>query len=185
MNNLNDTPQLCISKFRKLGLIIPGEHQYLKIKLREGFYNEISVNVYVNLMETHCYVNLKYDYLGKERECRIELTAIPSNLGEGVIWYFLCPKSGKRCKILYLIDGEVAHREAFKGYVYDSQIRKSGILALTEIISEISGIESEIRFFDQKYRKKYYAGRPTKRFARVLDMISHPTYQEYRNRILK
>ena len=40
---------------------------------------------------------------------------VPSNLEEGIVWYFLCPETGKRCGKLYLQGTRFLHREAAKG----------------------------------------------------------------------
>ncbi len=48
------------------------------------------------------YIILSYSYNQKSIQYRIKLVSIPSNLGKGVIWYFQCPSTQKRCKILYL-----------------------------------------------------------------------------------
>ena len=44
---------------------------------------------------------------------KIEIVTIPSNLGKGEVLYFVCPKSGKRAKVLYSAYGhhKYIHRE--------------------------------------------------------------------------
>jgi hypothetical protein len=51
----------------------------------------------------------------------VQLVSAPSNLGKGFVWYFVCPRPGKRCRKLYLADTYFYHREAFHGCMYESQ----------------------------------------------------------------
>src|SRR5680860_32452 len=47
---------------------------------------------------------------------RIAIDAVPSNLGKGELLYFVCPKSGKRARVLYDAYGSnvFAHRDWYK-----------------------------------------------------------------------
>lgn len=59
--------------------------------------------------------NQKYEY-----DYKIFLTSIPSNLGKGEVLYFLCPVSGKRCRVLYCAYGyhKWKSREAYQNRLY-------------------------------------------------------------------
>ncbi len=51
---------------------------------------------------------------------KIPLVSIPSNLGKGIIWYFICPKTQKRCRKLHLVGSYFYHRTAFN-CLYEKQ----------------------------------------------------------------
>ena len=67
---------------------------------------------------------LELDYLHNKTTSinyRVHLVTIPSNLGKGVVWYFVCPRTGKRCRKLYLANTYFYHRSAFRGCFYEKQ----------------------------------------------------------------
>lgn len=165
---LDDVPQLHIAALRELDMINPGELNSVTITLRERRYNQIKVNTYVNLMDHNSYVELIYNHWNHQRKYKVQLTCIESNIGSGVIWYFICPKTNKRCRILYFIDGYFYHRDAFPGYLYESQIKKTGLAAMAKSLCGLSKSEQEVKSFYSKYRKKYYAGKPTKLFIKIM-----------------
>jgi len=51
----------------------------------------------------------------QQRNYLFHFTAIPSNLGKGEVWYFVCPCTRKKCRILYLWGNSTvfAHRSAY------------------------------------------------------------------------
>jgi hypothetical protein len=70
-------------------------------------------------------VNLQYgkkDYEGKQQNLNYNVIIVssPSNLGKGRIYYFICPFTGKRCKILYMAYGSLYFkcREAYRCLIY-------------------------------------------------------------------
>lgn len=82
-----------------------------------------SISLEVKTAETDGYVILDYKYNDKPVRYTIQLTTIKSNLGKGLIWYFVCPITNKRCRILYQLQGRFLHREAFSNAMYYTQIR--------------------------------------------------------------
>lgn len=51
---------------------------------------------------------------------KVFITKVPSNLGRGFIYYFICPSSGRMCRILYRAYGShtFKSREAYKYKLY-------------------------------------------------------------------
>ena len=101
----------------------------------------------------------------------MQLVSVPSNLGKGVIWYFVCPHTGKRCRKLYLADTYFYHREAFKGCMYEKQTqsKKSRYLDKT-----IGAYFKSDQLYEQLYKKnfkKQYAGKPTKKYLKLTQQI--------------
>jgi hypothetical protein len=54
----------------------------------------------------------------------VRIISIPSNLGNGVVLYFVCPNTGKYSRKLYSCGGRFLHREAI-GLLYEQQTKKN------------------------------------------------------------
>ena len=109
-------------------------------------------------------VCLSYSYSNEERlDYSIQAIAIPTNLGIGKRWYFICPKTKKRCLKLIRPQNELyfLHRTAFPKVLYQKQrfSRKDwAFIRLFEMVFEADKLEMKIR---EPYRKKHYRGKPT------------------------
>jgi hypothetical protein len=104
----------------------------------------------------------------------IPLIAIPTNIGGGKRWYFLCPKTKKRCFKLILPRGEIyfLHRTAFPHILYrKQQFSRKGwaIQRLWELLFEESKLNEEIH---EPYRKKHYRGKPTPLMRKIIKQKS-------------
>ena len=116
------------------------------------------------------YVELRYTCRGISKNYSVHLVSVLSNLGAGEVWYFLCPHTGKRCRILYCVDGEFLHREAFRNVYYDSQVRGKKMRGYDKLIGPLFKIDKMKDEADKPYYKKYYRGVPTRKYRRVLAM---------------
>ena len=96
---------------------------------------------------------------------------MPSNLGKGIIWYFLCPETSKRCRKLYLIGGYFLHREAFKSCMYESQTQSKKYRELEKTLGAYFRTDDLYNELYKKHFKKSYAGKPTKKYLRILDSL--------------
>jgi len=121
--------------------------------------------------ETENYIELDYKYRDEPRNYRVHLVSVPSNLGKGIIWYFLCPETGKRCRKLYSIGGYFLHRTAFRDCMYDSQTKSKK----WQQMERVYGVYFELdRLYEQLYKKhfkKFYNGKPTKKYLTLLKKI--------------
>lgn len=94
----------------------------------------------------------------------IGLEAMPSNLGKGIYYYFVCPKTKKRCKALYLYGGEFVHRDLIP-FNYSKQNEARKMRHLQRLFDfEMGKVEEQLY---KKYFKTHYRGKPTKRFMRI------------------
>ncbi len=101
---------------------------------------------------------------------RVQLLAIPSNLGKGLIWYFICPHTGKRCRKLHLVGKYFYHRTACRG-LYENQTKSKYYKILEKAMG--GGYKSD-QLFEQLYKKnfkKQYAGKPTKKYLKLTQQI--------------
>jgi len=132
---------------------------------------EASISITVNTNSEQPYLILKYYYGEESIEYSLQLVTIPSNLGKGYIEYFLCPQTNKRCRKLYLVDGYFFHREAFNGCMYETQTQSKKYRKLNQTLGAYLRRDDLYNQLYQKHFKKTYAGKPTKRYLRIMNQI--------------
>lgn len=116
-------------------------------------------------------MEVDYKFREESRNYKIKLVSVPSNLGKGEIWYFLCPSTNKRCKKLYSIEGYFLHREAFKGCMYELK----PIASNRYLDKSYGAYFRSDRLYEQLYQKhfkKFYAGKPTKKYLKIMEQIN-------------
>lgn len=123
-----------------------------------------SISIKVNTQSEQPYIELDYKYNDEPRNYKVQLVSVPSNLGKGVIWYFLCPQTNKRCRKLYSIGGYFLHREAFNGCMYTSQTYSKKWRKLARYFDSVKAAEQVYN----PYFKTYYKGKPTRSYLRAL-----------------
>ena len=99
--------------------------------------------------------------INKTESYKINIITIPSNLGNGVVMYLICPKTGKHCRKLFSCGGKFLHREAI-GLPYEQQAKKTPI-SYAFYLNDKQRNEPNTKNF-----KKYYKGEMTKRYFRIL-----------------
>lgn len=115
------------------------------------------------------YIELNYQSNGTPIKTRIILVAIPSNIRNGKIWYFICPTTGKRCRKLYLNNGYFTHREAFTG-MYKIQTESHISRQITQKYKPMYA-GNEYDQLQAKHFTPYYNDKPTKRYTRIIEKI--------------
>jgi len=117
------------------------------------------------------FIELDYKYKDELRNYRVKIVTINSNLGKGVIFYFVCPHTKRRCRNLYLIGGYFYHQSAFKGCMYQSQTESKKMRGW----SKNFGIYFESdKIYEQLYKKNFkktYAGKPTKKYIKLTQQL--------------
>jgi hypothetical protein len=164
------------------------QHGFLKEGSRQKrgtlfwYRNEIelgSIAFTVSLSQGYSFIELDYEYNGGAISYPIQLQSVASNLGKGVIWYFICPLTGLRCRKLYLGGSHFYHRSAFKGCMYERQTQSKRYRELEKIIGAVLQVDLLRDQMHKKYFKRQYAGKATKRFLKL-----HQKIVEYENLIL-
>lgn len=97
---------------------------------------------------------------------KISIASIPSNIGNGFVKYFVCPRTGKYCRKLYYHRMSFMHREA-TGLLYEQQKRRQPISYAGYLTTEQRNEPNTKNF------RKYYKGDMTKRYFRILLKTSH------------
>lgn len=173
----------------KHGLIQKG-YQASNIEMSWNSGNEIKIETCYS--KSAKYIRLMYHRVNEERDYdyKIQLTTVPSNLGKGEILYFICPVSGKRCKVLYRAYGcnIWKSREAYQVRIYyNSQINSAhwhNHSMYRQIINSDEFGEL-IEKHDRKYAKTHYKGKPTKWVQRHLELLERvEDYQQKSDIIL-
>lgn len=130
-----------------------------------------SIGISASTISPTSYIELNYNY--KETtpiHYRINLVSVPSNIGKGVLWYFVCPKTGKQCRKLYLIEGYFYHRSASPG-MYEKQTYSHKNRILFRKFDALFGTDKVFEQLNSKGFKKTYAGKPTKRYLKLMRKI--------------
>ncbi len=122
------------------------------------------ISIFVDTRQEPPYIELDYTYNGEPRNYKVNLTTIPSNLGRGVIHYFVCPHTGKRARKLYSIGGYFLHREAFTGCMYECQTYSKHGRMLNHAFQGIFAWDN----IPKRYFRPYYRGEPTRTLKKIL-----------------
>ena len=116
-------------------------------------------------------IRLSYNSMGEPVNYTVYLTSLPSNLGIGRIWLFICPVTGKRCRYLYAAGKYFLHREAHSGCLYESQTYSKKQRELDKTFRVYFGAEKHYKELYSSFFKTHYAGKPTKRYSRIINQI--------------
>jgi len=152
-------------------------HKYLEpngfkggnIKWSQNGQPDGNIDIKVNTFGESPYLELNYKASGMQIDYRVQLVTIPSNLGKGLIWYFLCPVTGKRCRKLYETGGYFYHRTAYRG-MYEKQAQSKKYRDLERVF----GSFDSDNLYKQLYKKNFkrtYAGKPTRNYLRLTSKI--------------
>ncbi len=167
----NEALQIDISKLKGWGYLDPEQIKSGTLNWSRNGNPIGSISIQVNTHSEQPYIELDYKYRDEPRNYKVRLVSIPSNLGKGLIWYFLCPQTKKRCRKLYSIGGYFLHREAFKGCMYETQTQSKKYRQLDKILGAYLKSDNLYSELYKKNFKKTYAGKPTKRYLRIMEQI--------------
>lgn len=167
----NEALQIHISKLKGWGYLDPEQFKSGTLNWSRNGNPTGSISIQVNTHSEQPYVELDYKYRDEPRNYKVYLTLTPSNLNKGEIWYFICPQTKKRCRKLYSIGGYFLHREAFNGCMYETQTQSKKYRQLDKTLGAYFEIDNLYEELYKKNFKKTYAGKPTKRYLRIMEQI--------------
>lgn len=168
----NEALQLNISKLKSWGYLNPEQIKSGTINWSRNGNPTGSISIQVNTHSEQPYIVLDYKYRNEPRNSKVYLTSTPSNLNRGKIWYFICPQTNKRCRKLYSIGGYFLHREAFKGCMYETQTQSKKYRQLDKTIGAYFKSDKLYSELYKKNFKKTYAGKPTKRYLKIINQVN-------------
>lgn len=167
----NEALQIHISKLKGWGYLQPKQIKSGTLNWSRNGNPTGSISIQVNTHSEQPYIELDYKYRDEPRNYKVYLTSTPSNLNKGEIWYFICPQTMKRCRKLYSIGGYFLHREAFNGCMYETQTQSKKYRQLDKTLGAYFKIDNLYSELYKKNFKKTYAGKPTKRYLRIMEQI--------------
>ncbi|RXG21252.1 hypothetical protein [Leeuwenhoekiella marinoflava] len=163
--------QLNITKLKEWGYLKPQQIKSGTLHWSTRGNEIASISIRSNTRDIEPFIELSYNYKNEPRKYRVTLVSIPSNIGKGKIWYFLCPETNKRCRKLYSIGGYFLHREAFKGAMYESQKQSKKWRVLERVYGSYFDVEKYYKELYSKHFKTHYKGKPTKRYLYLKQKI--------------
>ncbi len=166
----DEVKQIHLSELKAWKYLAPNQHKSGTITWSHNGYQTDSIDITINTRSAIPYLELDYNYGDEPRNYRVSLVSVPSNLGKGKVWYFLCPYTEKRCRKLYSVGGYFLHREAFNGVMYDSQRHSARNRLLVRLFDQ-SQTEAVYDELYSKHFKRHYAGRPTKRYLKLVKKL--------------
>lgn len=148
MDNLlkvDKLPYLDMKSFKK---VIVGNHQNGIAKLRG------EVQLFFEWIPEEEMICFHYSYSKRFRKLRVVVRKSDTNLGIGVMYWFVCPITNRLCHKLYFVGGLLISRFAMKKARYPSQY-----LTTIDKVYHRNKIYEEPPY--KRYGKPYYRGKLT------------------------
>jgi hypothetical protein len=164
---------LSISFLKKYQYLIPGQSKRGTVSWTrgEGENKEITAQIGILVhLGKEPYLELYYKQNGKPISYRVRLFSVTSNIGKGVVWFFVCPLTGNHCRKLYCVDDRFLHREAYQGCMYEKQTYSKRWRREKRIFDSMFTREDILSEIDKPYFRTEYSGKPTKRFQRMIKL---------------
>ena len=175
----NEALQVSISKLKEWEYLNPEQIKSGTLTWSRNGNKTGSISIQANTYSKEPYIELDYKYRDELRNYKVSLTSTPSNLKRGEIWYFICPQTKKRCRKLYSIGGYFLHREAFNGCMYETQTQSKKYRQLDKTFGAYFKIDDLYSQLYQKHFKQTYAGKPTKKYLRIIEQIQKAESIQY------
>lgn len=183
----DDVKIISISFLTKHGYLKPNQWRNGTITWSRNGNKTGSISIGIYTKPENSYLELDYKCNEAPINYRVQLISAPSNLGKGVVWYFVCPRTGKRCRKLYLADTYFYHRSAFRGCMYEKQTQSKKSRHLDKTLGLYFQVDKLFEQLYKKHLKKHYAGKPTKKYLKLTRQIQRAesiTRQEIEKAIL-
>lgn len=130
-----------------------------------GWADGSSIQFYSDSTTERHYIRLMYQLHSPDQviDYKVYLTYVKSNLGKGMVPYFICPASGRRCRILYRAFGSSiwrARQAHSKRLYYESQLWSKN----QRVYGQWYIAEKRLRELSERGRKQTtYNGKLTRR----------------------
>jgi hypothetical protein len=112
-------------------------------------------------------LELSYRSSGMDHRQVFRLISKPSNLSKGRYWLIQSLESGKLGRKVYLTGSGFQLRADATGCIYENQTQSKYYRSLDHLLMMECGVEiAQMEFYRKGYRK-YYAGKPTKRYKKL------------------
>jgi hypothetical protein len=169
-----------ISFLTKHGYLKPNHWQSGSVTWSRNGNKTDSISIRVSTKPESPYLELNYKCNEAPINYRVQLVSALSNLGKGVVWYFVCPRTGKRCRKLYLADTYFYHRSAFRGCMYEKQTQSKKCRYLHKTLGVSLRTDQLFEQLYKKHFKKQYSGKPTKKYLKLTQQIQRAESIQYK-----
>ncbi|WP_433834649.1 hypothetical protein [Flavobacterium anhuiense] len=168
---IDDCLTISITKLKEWGYLNFVDTKSGTITWSKNGHKHSSVGIEMINNGFNAFIVLDYKSNGEPINYKIKIISKPSNLSKGEIFYFVCPKTKKYCRKLYLHGSYFLHRDAFKGLMYSKQLESKKNRELHKLFDAcyLSDEVYEERY--KKYFKTHYNGKETKRYKKLNDKI--------------
>jgi len=172
----DEVKTVSISFLKKHGYLTPNKWQSGTVTWSRNGIETGSISIRVNTHPESQYLELDYVCNDAPVNYSVTLVTAPSNLGRGVMWFFICPHTGKRCRKLHQVDTFFYHRTAFSGCLYASQALNKKRRYLDDALASLFHPNQLIEQLHKKHAKRQYGGKLSKRYLRILEAM-HKEHQ--------
>lgn len=159
---------ISISDLRKWKYLQPDSWRSSTLSWSRGGTVHSQISICVNMVASQPYLQLDYSWQEKSINYQVQLTTLPSNLGAGKVWYFICPLTGNRCRKLYFKNGYFQYRG--EGY-YEKQIQSKHYRHLEKTYGPVLRSDQIRGQVYGRHFRKFYKGIPTKRYVKLLTQL--------------
>lgn len=170
---VEESDELCIFRLNKWGLLEGWHSTTITWTMRFNDYKS-SAGLIVDATCSEPYAKLRYtitryrDGSKQEYDYRIKLDKTHCHLG-GVRYWFLCPHCGRRSGKLYRKPiGEMYFCRTCNDLTYQS--RNEHRIGRFGQLGHFLVLERQLRELRDKLKRYYYAGKPTRKYKRVLQL---------------
>jgi len=176
----DEVKTVSITFLTKHGYLKPNQLKVGSVHWSRNGENIGSISIRVCTHSENLFLEFDYKCNQVPIKYKVQLISVPSNLGKGVVWYFVCPRTSKRCRKLYLADTYFYHREAFKGCMYEKQTQSKKSRYLDKMLGAYFKTDQLYEQLYKKNFKKQYAGKPTKNYLKLTQQIQKAESVSYR-----
>jgi len=133
----------------------------------------LDIDIIVIMTKDKERVILKYiDFDNNQVEQIIYLYCKPSNLGKGLIWFFICPFIGATCRNLIFVHNRFMHSSNLLNAMYGTQAESKRWRKIFQLQPNIPNSKTYLLEPKARFYKRYYNGQMTKRYKKYLNTIS-------------
>lgn len=164
---------ITINDLKKLGYLEPNVYLNRNIYWTNRDGERVSsITIIIDTSETDGYITFDYTFNQLQKiNYKVRLITRPSNLGNGLLWFFVCPSTQKVCRKLHLNGGYFLHRTAFNNLYYEKQLQSKKWRGWEKVFG--SFLDDKIyEEMHKKHFKKYYKGKPTKKYLQLMRRLN-------------
>lgn len=165
----DESKNITITVLKEWGYLVLGTSNSGVLTWRSNGEKTGSISIYVNHSNV---LTVDYKCDGTPYKYDIRLTSIPSNLGVGRVWYFICPFTRRRCRKLHLISERFMHRSNLPSGMYDSQTKSKKWREMDKVYGSYFKLDNLYEELYSKHFKTHYRGKPTRRYLKLMEQIN-------------